>query len=74
MAKIKYLVKGGYVLSRNDGDRHYVGAGQVIELYGVDPRECKVVKSWSELNFYRRKYGEDVKVLRPNSAGNYKLP
>lgn len=38
--KPKYLLCPGEIRSKNDGDLHYISARRLIELYGVDPREC----------------------------------
>lgn len=35
-----YIVYPGYVVSRNDGDRHYVSFERLVQLYGVDPKLC----------------------------------
>lgn len=37
---VRYLLLPGHVTSRTDGQRHWVGSGELIRLYGVDPREC----------------------------------
>lgn len=41
--KKKYICYGGYVISRNDGDRHYVSAHNLCSLYEVNPMECYFV-------------------------------
>ena len=38
----KYLVVPMEVVSENDGDTHFINAGQLIKLYGVPPKECLV--------------------------------
>ena len=67
----KYLVCPGYVHSIRDGDRHFVTAARLIELYGVNPSEC-----------YIRAYGEpplrgvDASTLTklvPKVSGDYTL-
>lgn len=35
-----YVLFPGYVISRTDGQRHWVGAEQLRRLYGVPAREC----------------------------------
>lgn len=40
MKKIKYVLHPGYIRSRSDGDIHYIGAGQLANLYGVPLSEC----------------------------------
>lgn len=64
----KYLVVPGFVISKNDGDRHWVSAQQLCRLYGVNPRECEVV---THPENYR---GDDSPtVLRPRYDGDYRL-
>lgn len=38
----KYLICPGYVISKNDGDRHYISAHQLMRLYKVKPSECVI--------------------------------
>lgn len=67
----KYLVIPGNVLSKSDGDEHFISAQQLMELYGVNPSECIVIdsphKALSILD-------NDYIVLRPRYDGNYNLP
>lgn len=64
----KYLVCPGYVTSRNDGETHYVGAGPLMKLYGVDPRECVIEDGRPGRQF------EGLVRLIPRFDGNYKIP
>jgi hypothetical protein len=36
----KYLVLGGYVISKNDGQKHYINCYRLMELYGVKKEYC----------------------------------
>lgn len=36
----RYVLRPGYVTSRTDGQRHWVGAAQLRRLYGVPAAEC----------------------------------
>lgn len=66
----KYLVVPGYIHSKNDGDRHFIGASQLMRLYGVKPQQCSVVtEDGSTYGRYK-----DMIVLRPRYDGNYTLP
>jgi hypothetical protein len=38
-----YIVQGGQVTSRTDGDVHYVSAQKLIQLYGVNPKDCRII-------------------------------
>ena len=62
----KYALHPGYVISRNDGDEHYIGEWQLQRLYGVQPNECVLVGPGVA--------GEGLIHLRPRYDGNYTLP
>lgn len=69
----RYVVIPGFISSKNDGDRHYVGARQLMNLYGVEPSECLIFS-------YNRK-GISLEWLRsrglvelsPRYDGDYSL-
>ena len=74
----KYVVCPGNIVSRNDGDTHYIGPYQLMRLYGVDPNECEIYEPalwWSE-SYYKmeeKRYQGMIK-LKPRYDGNYLLP
>jgi hypothetical protein len=72
--EIRYAVFPGNVTSENDGDKHYVGARQLMHLYGVDPRECIVISSeWQLMG--REDYIKTLIPLWPHhSHYNYYVP
>lgn len=76
----KYIVWPGYVRSRTDGDKHYIGAQQLMMLYGVPQHDCVIappIADQSRQAAMRRKIldGIDGLVhLRPRQNGNYQLP
>jgi len=63
----RYVLHPGYVYSKNDGDRHFIGGPRLAQLYGVDIRDCVFgdVPQYSELP-------GDIH-LRPSRCGNYTL-
>lgn len=63
----KYAVHPGWMYSKNDRDKHYISAPQLIALYGVDPRECAV---WDR----RWMKDEGFIHLYPDYHGNYVVP
>ena len=67
----RYVLHPGYVVSHTDGDRHYIGAGRLAELYGL-PRNARtvIVADW-RMGF--REQDGDVH-LYPRLDGDYKLP
>lgn len=65
---IKYFVHPGRVKSLSDGDVHWITGEQLISLYNVDPRECKIILKPDD------ERGYDVasfKHLYPRMDGNY---
>lgn len=69
--EIKYVLIPGHILSRTDGDEHYISAAKLAELYGVDLKECDV-KYYDQRDF--GKTFEDLIKLTPRSDGNYRIP
>jgi hypothetical protein len=67
---IRYAVHPGFVFSQHDDDYHYIGAGQLMDLYGVDPRECVTVRP--DMNKLGRGYS-DLIDLYPRYYGDYTL-
>lgn len=67
----KYIVIPGEVRSQNDGDIHFISAQQLIHLYGVDPKECKIVtRGEAEIRGF---FGDWI-FLFPRQDGNYTIP
>lgn len=63
-----YVLEPGWVRSRTDGDRHYIGAAQLAALYGVPLRRCLV------LTHLGARLPEGAILLTPRSDGDYRLP
>lgn len=68
--KPKYIVRPGWAISKNDEDRHWITADQLIGLYQVDPRECVVSRVNSGPYTY---FSKDLILLQPRYDGNYEL-
>jgi hypothetical protein len=66
----RYLVIGGTVLSRHDGDRHQVGPRELCRLYGIDPSEAILLDSDDDPRGRGLRH-EDFVVLRPRYEGDY---
>lgn len=45
--KKKIIIHGGRITSKNDGDIHYVDAGKLAQLYGINPKKHEVVLNGS---------------------------
>ena len=65
---MKYIIHPGPMESKVDGDIHFITAGQLIKLYGVDPKDCII----REMNDRRREIDpEKCKHLYPLYNGDY---
>lgn len=69
MKEPEFLVVPGPVTSQTDGDRHYVNAWRLMDLFGVRADECVILKS----AFMYKKY-EGLYFLTPQYDGDYSLP
>ncbi len=65
----KYVICPGWVESQTDGDRHFIGAARLMQLYGVSPAECFVERAWPF-----RPLPEGLIPLGPRYRGDYTLP
>ena len=69
----KHNVWPGFVISRSDGERHYISGLQLVELYKVPLPECIIVISpWDHYGL--RRNDKELIHLFPRNDGNYKLP
>jgi hypothetical protein len=68
---IKYVVIPGKIISRYDGDLHYINALKLMALYKVNPAEC-VIKYGDHRDSGRDFTG--LIRLFPRSDGNYETP
>lgn len=66
--KTRYVLHPGRVISKHDGDIHFIGGPRLARLYGVDIRSCV----FGDVLGYREQVG-DVH-LYPRDSGNYTLP
>ncbi len=64
----KYLLHPGYVVSKTDGDRHYITSQMLMKLYNVPPKDCVTY-----IPFRRCTYDQDKLIdLYPMASGKYK--
>lgn len=64
--KTVYALHPGYVISKEDGDQHWIGVSALVRLYGLKPGEYVV---WQENRGYRH---EDYEHLWPQFDGDYR--
>ena len=63
----KYLLHPGYVISRTDGNRHYISERMLMKLYNVSLKECVTYLP------YRPYPNQDKLIdLYPMGSGDYK--
>ena len=79
----RYLLCPGPVRSRQDGQWHNVGPGQLAALYGVRLSDCRILPVWNDYRpsseITRRDLMAQVErgeliELGPRSGGDYSLP
>ncbi len=74
----RYVLHPGTVESRNDGQRHYVSAAQLADLYKVSLRDCIIYPTGDDTDsrFKRQAWRDPVGAvhLRPRYDGVYNLP
>lgn len=77
----KYALHPGMVISKRDGDHHFIDAHQLARLYRVSPRECVVVPRNVEQGRERQHQLLLDRIermglihLHPRYDGNYQLP
>lgn len=66
--EIKYLIKPGFVISENDGDKHFINSSQLMSLYRVKQSECLFYSKDMPKDMY-----EGLVVLEPQFDGNYSI-
>ena len=71
MSDKKYALHPGYVFSKNDGDRHYIGGPELARLYGVELDECITIRRHHS---YIISGASRYIHLYPDYNGHYKLP
>lgn len=64
----RFVVVPGEVISKSDGDRHFISARQLIDLYRVNPAECIVL---DRPHADAQRLMESFIVLRPRYDGDY---
>ena len=70
----KYIVVGGDIMSKTDGDRHYVNARKLCNLYQINPNDCILIEERSYYGLVKYKLlPEGLPVLRPKYDGKYNL-
>jgi len=66
----KYMVHPGFVTSK-DGDRHWISARKLMELYGVPPSLCIIFDN-RDTESYSGLISRELTYLYPRNDGKYK--
>lgn len=69
----RFVIHPGFVVSKSSGQREYVGAVQLMRLYGIDPRDCIVVEPTDGQRRYAEEQGIKLLHLKPQDDGVYSI-
>jgi hypothetical protein len=64
----QFIVVGDYIHSRGDGDRHFISAHRLCELYQLDPLDCILVPDGDRVAWHRL---PNLPRLYPRYHGDY---
>ncbi len=64
MTHEKIIIKDGYIRSENDNDLHFINSKDLMQLYGLNPNQCR---------FDTRSVNYNWIELGPKEDGNYNL-
>ena len=68
--KTKYAICPGYIRSKTDGDRHYIGYNRLIELYQLNPKDCFLDE---KVNYIGLSPSDQIIYIYPLYSGNYQI-
>jgi hypothetical protein len=66
-----YALCPGYVVSKHDGQLHFIGAYQLAWLYRLKIEQCFIADTPEKEKYATKKH---MTLLRPNYKGSYDLP
>ena len=67
-----YVLVPGYIISKKDGDRHFITGKMLQRLYKVDPSDCIEAPTGRGCEHWEPP--ENAIYLRPKQDGDYSLP
>lgn len=73
MSEIKYCIHEGYVTSKNDGEEHFITGARLIELYHLNPSECKITRYPFDSTRNLGMNHDGLQCLYPRYDGDYSL-
>ncbi len=74
MNERKYVLHPGYVTSKADGDRHYINAKQLADLYRIKLTECHIIMD--DYPDFQSRMDETRHLIHlyPRFDGDYVIP
>lgn len=72
-SRTRYALHAGYVVSRNDGQQHYISCAKLQRLYNLPPRDC-ICHELGNPRSQGLREEQGIVHLYPRSDGNYQLP
>ena len=71
---MRIFLHPGYVISVNDGDRHYIDANQLAALYGLTRFQCQVLETPIDHLRYHPEDGDQHLYPDPQGRYEFKVP
>lgn len=68
--RIVNVVHSGSVISKNDGDKHYIGFVKLCQLFGLNPGTAIDAKNPASLGL-RNDDTTEIRHYSPSYSGNY---
>lgn len=69
----RYALCPGFIISRYDKQKHYIGAEHLARLYGVNYHQCVIIDRQRPETYLGRNLSKYI-MLRPHYNSNYHLP
>ena len=71
----KYLVFQNEVVSKSDGDIHFISAIKLMELYNVKPKNCIIIRTEQDRIVHNHDiHNSKLIKLFPKFNGDYSIP
>lgn len=78
MTTLRYALHPDFVISKNDGQAHYIGHDQLAWCYRLDPDQYIVIDDRRDRHTYAKQMrrAEELGLIHlyPRFDGNYTLP
>lgn len=71
--KNKFIIISNYIISKNDGQKHFITLPQLLSCYKVSVKDVLLESSLYELFKLQSEYYLNCKLLTPRHSGNYDI-